>query len=227
MVIELDPVDRITADAVGEPGERSFYLQARKGPTVVTLLVEKQQVQLLAASVIEILARVGKETAEGPPEEEMGLEDPIEPSFRVGRLSIGYEEARDLLLLEVAELLPEEEGRYEELIQAEGATGLEAIGPELVVGYEAEEEAEQEEEEEEEGPTEAELRAIEALESMDETTETNQVRMWASREQMLSLARHAAAVSARGRPRCPMCGNPMDPEGHACPALNGHGTIGD
>jgi uncharacterized repeat protein (TIGR03847 family) len=226
MVIELDPVDRITADAVGEPGERSFYLQARKGPMLITLLVEKQQVQLLAASVIEILARVGKETAEGPPEEEMGLEGPIEPSFRVGRLSIGYEEARDLLLLEVAELLPEEEGRYEELIQARGATGLEAIGPELVVGYEAEEEAEQEEEEEE-GPTEEELRAIEALESMEEPDEGNQVRMWASREQMLSLARHAAAVSARGRPRCPMCGNPMDPEGHACPALNGHGTIGD
>jgi hypothetical protein len=193
---------------------------------LITLLVEKQQVQLLAASVIEILARVGKETAEGPPEEEMGLEGPIEPSFRVGRLSIGYEEARDLLLLEVAELLPEEEGRYEELIQARGATGLEAIGPELVVGYEAEEEAEQEEEEEE-GPTEEELRAIEALESMEEPDEGNQVRMWASREQMLSLARHAAAVSARGRPRCPMCGNPMDPEGHACPALNGHGTIGD
>jgi uncharacterized repeat protein (TIGR03847 family) len=228
MVIELDPVDRITADAVGEPGERSFYLQARKGPMLITLLVEKQQVQLLAASVIEILARVGKETAEGPPEEEMGLEDPIEPSFRVGRLSIGYEELRDLLLLEAAELLPEDEGRYEELMPAEGASGLEAIGPELVVGYEAEEEAEQEEEEEEEeGPTEAELRAIEALESMDEPNEGNQVRMWASREQMLSLARHAAAVSARGRPRCPMCGNPMDPEGHACPALNGHGTIGD
>ena len=48
MVIELDPVDRITADAVGEPGERSFYLQARKGPMLITLLVEKQQVQLLA-----------------------------------------------------------------------------------------------------------------------------------------------------------------------------------
>src|SRR5262245_21908550 len=223
MVIELDPVDRITADAVGEPGERSFYLQARKGPTVVTLLVEKQQVQLLAASVVEILARVGKETGEGPPEDEMGLEEPIEPAWRVGRLSIGYEEERDLLLLEVAELLPEEEGQYEDVAEGDEPSGREAIGPELVVGFEAEEEAEEEAEDE---PTEEELAAIEALEELEASSaERSQVRMWATREQMLSLARHAAAVSARGRPRCPRGGNPMDPEGHICPALNGHGEI--
>ena len=44
----------------------------------------------------------------------------------------------------------------------------------------------------------------------------------ATREQMLSLARQGAAVCAAGRPRCQLCGNPMDPEGHRCPALNGH-----
>jgi uncharacterized repeat protein (TIGR03847 family) len=223
MELELDPVDRITADAIGEPGQRSFFLQARRGTRLVTLLVEKQQVQLLAASVVEILARVGKETGEGPAEEEMGLEEPIEPSWRVGRLSIGYEEERDLLLLEVAELLPEEEGQYEDLAEGDEPSGLEAIGPELVVGFEAEEEAEEEAEDE---PTEEELRALEALEEIEASSvERNQVRMWATREQMLSLARHAAAVSARGRPRCPLCGNPMDPEGHVCPALNGHGEI--
>ena len=48
------------------------------------------------------------------------------------------------------------------------------------------------------------------------------VRFWATRDQMLSLARHGAAVCAAGRPRCQLCGNPRDPEGHTCPALNGH-----
>src|SRR5438132_1722910 len=104
MLIELDPVDRITAGAVGEAGSRTFYLQARKEDTLVTLLVEKQQVQLLAASVVEILARVGKETGQGPPEEEMGLDEPILPEWRAGRLSIGYQEERDLLMLEAEEL---------------------------------------------------------------------------------------------------------------------------
>ena len=93
--MDLEPVDRITTDAVGEPGQRIFYLQARKGPDLVTILVEKQQVELLSSSILEILARVGKETAQGPPEEEMELEEPVEPLWRAGRLSIGYLEERD------------------------------------------------------------------------------------------------------------------------------------
>src|SRR6266508_4331303 len=127
MLIELDPVDRITADAVGEAGSRTFYLQARKDAQLVTLLVEKQQVQLLAASVVEILSRVGKETGQGPPEEAMGLEEPIVPEWRAGRLSIGYQEERDLLMLEADELLPEdevaEEGVEEEEEEEEDVEG--------------------------------------------------------------------------------------------------------
>ena len=45
MLIELDPVDRITADAVGPAGERTFFIQARKAEQLVTVMVEKQQVQ--------------------------------------------------------------------------------------------------------------------------------------------------------------------------------------
>ena len=110
MLIELDPVERITAGAVGEPGSRSFYLQGRAGDRLVSLLLEKEQVQLLAASVVEILSRVGKETGQGPAEEEMELEEPVLPEWRAGRISIGYHEERDLLLLEAEEALPEPEG---------------------------------------------------------------------------------------------------------------------
>jgi uncharacterized repeat protein (TIGR03847 family) len=178
-VIDLDPVDRITAGAVGPPGERVFYLQGRQADRLVTVLLEKQQVELLSASLVEILARTGKETGEGPGEEEMGLEDPVLPEWRAGRLSIGYDEARDLVLLECEEYV---EGSEED----------------------DEEEDDAEEEEEEEGP------------------EPGRIRFWASREQALALARHGAAVAAAGRPRCELCGNPIDPEGHVCPALNGH-----
>src|SRR5919204_5512897 len=118
----MDPVDRITAGAVGTPGSRVFYLQGRKGGDIITILVEKQQVQLLAASVVEILARVGKETGQGPPEEQMALEEPIAPEWRARRLAIGYQEERDLLVLEGEELLPEEEEAQEEQeqVQPEG-----------------------------------------------------------------------------------------------------------
>jgi uncharacterized repeat protein (TIGR03847 family) len=170
--VDLENVDKVTAGAVGEPGERTFFLQARAGDRVVTIGVEKEQVELLASSILEILAQVDEETGEGPPEEELELEPPLEPLWRAGRLSIGYSEERDLMLLELEELVPE---------------------------LPDEEEAEEE-----------------------ERPEPDRLRVWATREQMLALSRHGAAVAARGRPRCQFCGNPIDPEGHTCPAMNGH-----
>jgi uncharacterized repeat protein (TIGR03847 family) len=164
--MELERVDRITADAVGEPGHRTFLIQARKGAEVVTILVEKEQVQLLAASILEVLSRLDAETATTSTDD-LGIEEPAEPVWRAGRLSIGYDEERDLILLEIEELVPE-----------------------------------------------------------DEEAEPETLRLWATREQMLALSSHGAEVSSRGRPKCELCGNPMDPEGHACPATNGHKTLG-
>jgi uncharacterized repeat protein (TIGR03847 family) len=174
VLIDLDPVDRITTGAVGPPGKRVFYLQGRKEERLVTVLVEKQQVELLAASLVEVVARSGRETGTGPDEAEMGLEEPIVPEWRAGRLSIGYDEARDRILLEAEEIAPD-----------------------------------QEEEEAAEPPPDDPAR----------------VRFWASREQAIALARHGATVAAAGRPRCELCGNPKDPDGHVCPALDGHGEL--
>jgi uncharacterized repeat protein (TIGR03847 family) len=168
--MDLEHVDKVTAGAVGEPGQRTFYIQAREGDRTVTILVEKEQVELLATSILEILATVGRETGEGPSEDSLGLEPPLEPLWRAGRLSIGYAEDRDRMLLELQELV---------------------------------EDADDEEPE-------------------PDRPEPARLRLWATREQMLALSRHGAAVTARGRPHCRFCGNPIDPEGHTCPAMNGH-----
>ena len=189
--MDLERVDRITAGAVGEPGERTFFLQARQGDRSVTILVEKEQVELLGTSILEILATVGRETGEGPPSEELGLEPPLEPLWRAGRLSIGYAEERDLMLLEIEEL----------------------------VELEDEPEDEQDETDDE---ADDELEDDTAPVAETEGPEPDRVRLWATREQMFALARHGAAVAERGRPRCRFCGNPIDPEGHMCPAMNGH-----
>jgi uncharacterized repeat protein (TIGR03847 family) len=178
--MELEDVDRITAGAIGEPGARTFFIQARQGDELATVLVEKEQVQLLAASVLEVLSRLDVETGtDGPSEEEMALEEPFEPLWRAGRLSIGYDESRDRLLLEMEQLLPERE----------------------------DEDTEDDEDDE-------------------DAEQPDRVRVWATREQMLSLSRHGALVCQKGRPPCELCGNPKDPEGHACPATNGHRKLG-
>jgi uncharacterized repeat protein (TIGR03847 family) len=173
--VDLGPVDRITADAVGEPGARVFYIQARAGRELVTLIVEKQQVQLLAASVLELLDDTAAAEAPADVGPEMGLEEPLDPRWRAGRLSLGFDEDRDLFLLEVEEFRPEAEE-----MEPEDPRTLLAEG------------------------------------------EPETIRLLASSEQMLALSRHGAAVVARGRPTCQFCGNPMDPEGHVCPAMNGH-----
>ncbi len=47
-------------------------------------------------------------------------------------------------------------------------------------------------------------------------------RVLATREQVAALAAHGAEVVASGRPPCPLCGQPLDAEGHVCVRLNGH-----
>ena len=54
---DLKPVDRITADAIGEPGERVFYLQARQGNQLVTVICEKEHVAALALAVDHVCCR--------------------------------------------------------------------------------------------------------------------------------------------------------------------------
>lgn len=172
--MDLGPLDRITADALGEPGMRTFFLQARAGTDLITVIVEKQQIQLLATSILELLADIEALTGPGPDDRDMALEEPLEPRWRAGRMSIGYDEEQDRFLLEVTEFEPEPD--EEEPADPRSAAGEE---PETI-------------------------------------------RLWATREQMLALSRYGSAVAERGRPLCQFCGNPMDPEGHTCPATNGH-----
>jgi len=48
------------------------------------------------------------------------------------------------------------------------------------------------------------------------------VRVWCTRSQVRALARWGVELAARGRPTCPQCGGPIEPEGHFCPKKNGH-----
>lgn len=108
---ELDPVQRITAGAVGEPGARIFYLQARAGHQLVTLQAEKEQIRALAASIDQMLAAL-PDTEEVRPETEaadLSLEEPLIPEWRVGPMALHYDADRDFIVVIASELIEDEE----------------------------------------------------------------------------------------------------------------------
>jgi uncharacterized repeat protein (TIGR03847 family) len=43
-----------------------------------------------------------------------------------------------------------------------------------------------------------------------------------TRGQAAAFVERANALMQAGRPSCPICSRPMDPEGHVCPRSNGH-----
>lgn len=113
-VHDLNPVQQIVADAVGEPGKRTFFLQARAGSNVVSVVLEKQEVNSLALSVLQLLEELENQYPDLPPATARGLtlraEPPVEPSFRVGELSIGYDEDEDTIWLVARALVLNEQG---------------------------------------------------------------------------------------------------------------------
>ena len=175
-LIEFDPVDDIGAGAFGQPGQRTFVIQARKGGAVLSVLVEKEQVRLLATEATQFLDRIAEEQPEDPPtsvEAQGGEVTEAEPLFRARLIGIGYDPDRGLVLLELRE-----------------------------------EASDNDEEEEEEGPPPV------------EEAEGKIARLYATRAQIRVMVRNGVAAVEGGRPRCPLCDFPMNPEGHICPRWN-------
>ncbi|MBI2016625.1 MAG: DUF3090 family protein [Candidatus Rokubacteria bacterium] len=88
---ELEAPDHFTAGAVGPPGERVFYFQAREQRRLVTLKCEKEMVRGLATYLQALLARLPK-TTEAPPAETALLE-PLDAAWAVGAIGVGWEQA--------------------------------------------------------------------------------------------------------------------------------------
>ena len=116
MELELNPVSRITTGTVGPPGKRVFYIQARKESRLVSLIVEKQQIESLAIGLEEFLEELDNRLPNLPEASaeydsaEMELEEPLNPMFRVGHIGLGYDEESDRLVLVARQLESEDEG---------------------------------------------------------------------------------------------------------------------
>src|SRR5688572_5591712 len=100
----FDPPERFVAGTVGEPGDRTFFLQARDGGRVVSVVLEKVQVAVLAerlGDLLDELERRGIEGAEGAdPEDDAPLDEPLVEAFRAGSLTLGWDGGAGRVLVE-------------------------------------------------------------------------------------------------------------------------------
>jgi uncharacterized repeat protein (TIGR03847 family) len=103
---EFKAPDLFTAGALGRPGQRVFYLQARQRRTVATLRLEKDQVNALAEYLGQLLEKLPAATLREPGD--LALLEPVEAAWVVGSLGVAYEEGQDRIVV-VAEELREED----------------------------------------------------------------------------------------------------------------------
>ena len=112
---DLERPDHFTTGAIGPPGERVFYLQAREGRTLVTLKSEKEQVRALGEYLAGLLDRLPDtgEAASG----DVALLEPVDAAWAVGSIGIGYDEPNGRVVVVLTAAAEEEE---------EGAEGTES-----------------------------------------------------------------------------------------------------
>src|SRR6476620_319863 len=105
--------ERFVAGTVGEPGDRSFYLQAIEDARTVSVLLEKQQVSVLAERITallqEVARRFGSEvpTGAGDPDADP-LAVPLEEEFRVGTIGLGWDADSRSVVVELLAVTEEE-----------------------------------------------------------------------------------------------------------------------
>jgi uncharacterized repeat protein (TIGR03847 family) len=176
-IYNFEKPDRFVAGAIGQPGSRTFHLQAREGERIVSVLLEKVQVALLAERLAQLLAELRERGAKVPEEpmpadvDAAPLDEPIEAMFRVGTMAIVWDGDDESIVIEAAAVREDD--------ATDDATGIDA------------------------------------------DAEPDVLRVHLDPRRALAFAQRALEVVAAGRPPCPFCGQPLNPEGHVCARRNG------
>jgi uncharacterized repeat protein (TIGR03847 family) len=190
LVHRYDAPDRFVAGTVGQPGERTFFLQAREGNRITSVACEKQQVSVLAEHLDKVLDEVVRRSAgeinvppaSGKARDVDPLDAPITEEFRVGTMTIAWDPSIDRIVIELfSNIDTEDESEAEPDPAAEAA--------------------------------QAEPEEINADEVFVVKITASYARDFVARAQ---------ALVAAGRPPCPFCLQPLDPNGHVCPRANGY-----
>ena len=198
--------DRFVAGTVGAPGARTFFLQAREGTRVASVVLEKIQVAALAQRLGDLLLELDRRGVSVPTtvpaiaQDVAPLDEPLVELFRVGTLTIGWDPARELVVLEALAMTDDEDEEDEE----DEDEGEESTDPD-----------DDEEDDDEEDFDLSDLVAV-------DTDGPDLLRVRLTPTAAAGFVERAGRVVAAGRPPCPLCGRPLDPQGHLCPRKNGY-----
>jgi uncharacterized repeat protein (TIGR03847 family) len=119
VVHSYDDPDRFVAGTVGEPGARTFFLQARAGARLTSVACEKEQVMALAERLDVMLDEVARRFDRDPvppagDDDTDPLEQPIEEEFRAGTMTLAWEADAERVVIEVFAVVATEQAELEE-----------------------------------------------------------------------------------------------------------------
>lgn len=112
-VIEFTEPQRFTVGTVGIPGERTFFIQAEDGPRLISVSLEKSQVQALADRLVFMLREIKQVipnfSIKDLPKDEKSLSTPIEEEFRVGLIGIAFDQSTELIQIDLQAVSDEDQ----------------------------------------------------------------------------------------------------------------------
>lgn len=174
IVYRHQPVNRFIVSAIGEPGQREFFLQVKSEANLNTVAIDKGQVIALSERFEQLIRDLRRGKMATPEElsapavqDDAPLELPIESDFTVGIISISWENEYVIVNIQAAS------GNDELLIDDID------FGPDLIIA----------------------------------NLKINQIKGFCQRANIIVNA---------GRPACPFCALPVNPQGHLCPRANGY-----
>ncbi len=204
VVHNFDAPERFVAGTVGPPGQRTFFLQARQQSRLVSVALEKQQVSILAERLDLLLDEALRRTGGDPSipavapadlEDNEPLDQPIDEEFRVGTMTLSWEDDARVVVIE--------------LFPVSDETEIVSIG----------------DAEDEEDTAEEDVEALVEVEAGVEVEASEVVIVRLDPARARSFVQRAQTVVSAGRPSCQFCGGPIDPDGHLCPRSNGFKRI--
>ena len=180
----LGAIADIEALTFGEPGLRTFRLDARSGAASCSVWMEKEQLLQLGVYLRDMVGRLSQEERdkESDLREESWSGGELTVDFKAGQMLLSYDQASNAFYLQAYERELEETEEQQEPQEPQGATD-------------------------------------------DVPPETESVGFWITTAQAVVLGEESLKICAAGRPTCFLCGQPINPDGHACPRANGHTVL--